>query len=75
MRADNPTLRSVAEMTGGSFHEAPSAAELRSVFSDIGSQIGFTTAHKVIAWRFLAIGLLFTLAAAGASLLWSGRLV
>ena len=73
--ADKPTLRSVAEMTGGSFHEAPSAAELHSVFADVGSQIGYTTAHKVIAWRFLAIGLLFTLAAAGASLLWSGRLV
>jgi len=73
--ADATTLREVAADTGGTFHTAHSAAELRSVYSNIGSQIGFTTARKVIAWRFLAIGLLFTLAAAAASLLWSGRLV
>jgi Ca-activated chloride channel homolog len=73
--ADATTLREVAADTGGTFHTAHSAAELRSVYSNIGSQIGFTSARKVIAWRFLTIGLLFTLAAALASLLWSGRLV
>jgi Ca-activated chloride channel homolog len=73
--ADKTTLREVADDTGGTFHAASSAEELRSVYSNIGSQIGFTDARKVIAWRFLTIGLLFTLAAALASLLWSGRLV
>ncbi|HEY7047626.1 MAG TPA: VWA domain-containing protein [Jatrophihabitantaceae bacterium] len=73
--ADKTTLRAVANATGGSFHTAASAEELRSVYANIGSQIGYTTAHKVVAWRFLVIGLLFTLAAAGASLLWSGRVV
>src|SRR6266540_4181868 len=73
--ADATTLREVAANTGGTFHTAHSAAELRSVYSNIGSHIGFTPAAQVIAWRFVAIGLLFTLAAALASLLWSGRLV
>jgi Ca-activated chloride channel homolog len=73
--ADKSTLRGVADATGGTFHTAASSEELRSVYSNIGSQIGFTTEQKVIAWRFLVIGLLFTLAAAGAALLWSGRLV
>jgi Ca-activated chloride channel family protein len=73
--ADKTTLRAVAEATGGTFHTAASAEELRSVYSNIGSQIGFTTEHKVIAWRFLVVGLLFTVAAAAAALLWSGRLV
>ncbi len=73
--ADKTTLRAVADATSGTFHTAASAEELKSVYSNIGSQIGYTNAHKVIAWRFLAIGLLFTLAAAGAGLLWSGRLV
>jgi len=73
--ADKTTLRSVADATGGTFHTAASAEELRSVYSNIGSQIGYTTTHKVVAWRFLVIGMFFTLAAAGASLLWSGRLV
>lgn len=72
--ADKATLHAVADATGGTFHTAASAAELRSVYANIGSQIGYTTAHKVIAWRFMVIGMLFTLAAASASLLWAGRL-
>jgi Ca-activated chloride channel family protein len=71
---DPQTLRAVADATGGSFHGAESATELKSVYADIGKQIGYEKVNKIIAWRFLAIGLLFTLAAAGASLLWAGRL-
>ena len=72
--ADKTTLHAIGDATGGSFHTAASGEELKSVYSNIGSQIGYTTAHKVVAWRFLVIGLLFTVAAAAASLLWSGRL-
>lgn len=72
--ADKTTLHAIADATGGSFHTAASAEELKSVYSNIGSQIGYTTAHKVVSWRFLMIGLLFTVAAAATSLLWSGRL-
>jgi Ca-activated chloride channel family protein len=73
--ADKPTLSALARATGGSFHTAASEGELRAVFKDIGSQIGYTTTHRDVSWRFLAIGLLFALAAAGASMLWAGRLL
>ncbi|MDT4938930.1 MAG: Ca-activated chloride channel [Pseudonocardiales bacterium] len=73
--ADKTTLNVLARSTGGSFHTAASVEELTSVYKDIGSQIGYTTTHRDISWRFLAIGVLFTLAAAAASMLWSGRLV
>ena len=72
--ADKPALRALAQGTGGSFHTAASAQELQTVYKDIGSQIGYTTKHRDISWRFLMVGVLFTLAAAGASMLWSGRL-
>ena len=72
--ADKTTLNRLADDTGGSFHTATSAEELRQVYQDIGSQIGYTTAEREISWRFLAAGLLFAIAAAGLSLLWSGRL-
>jgi Ca-activated chloride channel homolog len=71
---DKPTLRALAESTGGSFHTAATAGELQSVYKNIGSQIGYTTAQRIVSWRFLAIGLFFVLAAAVASLLWAGRL-
>lgn len=73
--ADKPSLEQLARATGGSFHTAVSEQELKSVYSDIGSQIGYTTVKRDISWRFLAVGLLFALAAAGTSLLWSGRLI
>ena len=71
---DLQALQTLASGTHGSFHTAHSAQELKTVFSDIGSQIGYTTVHRDISWRFLAIGLLFTMAAAGTAMLWGGRL-
>jgi Ca-activated chloride channel homolog len=73
--ADNATLRGIAEQTGGSFHTAASEQELKSVYTDIGSQIGYTTSHRDISWRFLFTGLLLLFAAGGTAMLWSGRLV
>lgn len=73
--ADTVTLSRLARDTGGAYHAAHSVQELQSVYADIGSQIGYTTHHRDISWRFLAVGLLFALAAGGASMLWSGRLM
>ncbi|MCL2781858.1 MAG: VWA domain-containing protein [Actinomycetia bacterium] len=73
--ADKAALRTLASQTGGSFHTATTESELRKVYANIGTQIGYVTVHKVDSWRYLLLGLLFTLAAAGMSLLWGGRLV
>ncbi|MGI8881355.1 MAG: VWA domain-containing protein [Jatrophihabitans sp.] len=73
--ADTKTLAALADLTGGTFHTAVSEQELSKIYQDLGSQIGYRTVRKDVSWRFLAIGLLFGMAAAGASLLWGGRLV
>jgi len=73
--ADDAALQQIAQSTGGSFHTAHSEQELSSVYKDIGSQIGYTTKHRDISWRFLFAGLLFLFAAGGAAMLWAGRLV
>jgi Ca-activated chloride channel family protein len=72
--ADDQTLQAIADSTGGSFHTATSEQELASVYKDIGSQIGYTTKHKDVSWRFMLGGLLFLFAAAGAAMTWAGRL-
>lgn len=72
--ADDAALNQIAQQTGGSFHTATSVQELESVYRDIGSQIGYTTTHRDISWRFLMTGVLIMLAAAASSMLWSGRL-
>jgi Ca-activated chloride channel homolog len=72
--ADTQTLSAIAHQTGGSFHTAASVEQLRSVYADIGSQIGYTTQQRDISWRFLLGGLVSLFAAGAAALLWSGRL-
>jgi Ca-activated chloride channel homolog len=72
--ADKKSLSDLAEATGGTFHTAASAEELKAVYKDIGSQIGYTTAQRDISWRFMIAGLLAAVSAAAVSLLWAGRL-
>lgn len=72
--ADKPTLRGLAQSTGGTFHTAASVEELQSVYRDLGSQIGYTKKDKDISWRFLLFGTMLAIAASATSLLWSGRL-
>jgi len=45
------------------------------VYQNIGQQIGYTTKQRDVSWRYMTVGLLVLLAAAGTSMLWSGRLV
>ena len=73
--ANKTQLRSIADATGGSFDTAVSESQLRKVYSDIGSKIGYTTEHRDISYRFLVAGLLVLFGAGASSMLWSGRLV
>lgn len=71
---DGDTLREVASRTGGSYHAAATASELREVYADIGSSVGYRTEQQDVSYRFIGLGLLFGLATAGTSLLWFSRL-
>jgi Ca-activated chloride channel family protein len=72
--ADGPTLRQVAEETGGTFYEAASGEELRQVYEDIGSSVGYRTERREISARFIGLALAAAAAAAAASLTWFARL-
>ncbi len=71
---NRPALRSIAESTDGRFFEASSASELKKVYSDIGSSVGYRTERKEATALFVGLGLVFALAAAAGSLLWFSRL-
>jgi Ca-activated chloride channel family protein len=71
---DRQALEGLAETTHGFYYEAASADALKRVYQDMGSSIGFRTVAKEIGQWFVAVGLLFALAAAGLSLLWTSRL-
>jgi Ca-activated chloride channel family protein len=67
-------LRAIAETTGGQAFEASSASQLKAVYAGIGHSIGFRTETRDNSRVFVALGLLFALAAAGTSLVWFARL-
>jgi Ca-activated chloride channel family protein len=74
MQLDEPTLREVARMTGGEYHHAGSAEELRSVYQDLGSRLQVQTRETEITALLAMIAAIVVLAAASLSLLWFGRL-
>jgi Ca-activated chloride channel family protein len=67
-------LAAVADATGGHAFEATTAKELRKVYADIGSSIGYRTEQREITSWFVGLALAFALAAAAGSLLWTSRL-
>lgn len=71
--ADPVTMQAVAEATDGSFFEAATAGELRSVLDDIQTRVGFTTEEREVVLWFVTAAFLLVLAALAASMLWSGR--
>src|SRR3954447_1572625 len=72
---DRATLKKIAEETGGSYSQAASAAELERVYSDLGSQIGYTTEPKDVSVWFVRGGVLLALLGAVLSLFWTNRLI
>jgi Ca-activated chloride channel family protein len=71
---DGQTLRAVAEETGGGYHEAATSAELRAVYEDIGTSVGYRLEKQDISARFIGFGLLLAVAAAVGSLRWFARI-
>lgn len=71
---DTATLQQIAETTGATAFDAPTADELRVVYEDLESRVGWTDEQQEVTWLFAAAALLAVVAAAGLSVLWFGRL-
>ena len=71
---DRQSLQKLADTTKGHYYEAASVGELKKVYQDMGSSIGYRTKPREITQWYLGLGLLFALGAAGMSLLWTSRL-
>jgi Ca-activated chloride channel homolog len=70
-RADLPTLQAVAKQTGGTFHNAEDADQLREVFADLPKDVATQKQLTEITWLFAALGALLAATAIGASMRWS----
>jgi Ca-activated chloride channel homolog len=71
---DPETLAAVAERTGGKFFEAADENALRSVYDEIGSQVGVKKEQRELTVAFTAAGAALLLVGAALSTLWFARI-
>ncbi|RZS89653.1 Ca-activated chloride channel family protein [Motilibacter rhizosphaerae] len=72
---DAAALAELASTTSGHAYQARSGSELRSVYADIGSQVGYRLERHSVAAGMTGFALLAALAAGAAALVWSPRRV
>jgi Ca-activated chloride channel family protein len=70
---DRETLAAIAETTGARFFEAPTADDLRAIYDNLGSRVGFTEEEQEVTQAFAAAGLLFVLGGAAFAAHWFNR--
>lgn len=73
--ADPVTMAQVAELTSGTFFEADSGDELKGIYEDIGTTVGYEIEQRDNGGPILASGVVALMAALGLGLLWNGRLL
>ena len=73
MRLDEPTLREVARMTGGEYHYAGTADDLRSVYRKLGSRLQVQKRETELSGALAFVAAILVVAAALLSMLWFGR--
>lgn len=74
VRVNEEALEAIADATNGESFEAASEEELKSVYENIGSSVGYVTEFHEIGRWFVGAGLLFLLGSSALSLLWFQRL-
>jgi Ca-activated chloride channel family protein len=74
MRLDEPTLREVARMTGGEYHHAGTAENLRSVYQNLGSRLQVMPREIDLTGPLALVAALLLLVAASLSVIWFVRI-
>ena len=71
---DKAALKSIASDTGGQYYSAASEGQLKAVYDNIGSSVGFVTEQREISTWFIGAALLLLLVTGAFSLIWFQRL-
>lgn len=74
VNVNTEALAAIARSTGGTAFTAASESQLRKVYEDIGSSVGFALEFREIGLWFVGFALLMLFFSSGFSLLWFSRL-
>jgi Ca-activated chloride channel family protein len=67
---DEPTLRQIAEMTGGTYYSASSAGELQEVFEELPTYLITKEEIMEVSVAFAAVGALLAAIAVALAMMW-----
>lgn len=70
---DTATLEEIAEMTGGQYFAAPTSDDLRDIYDQLGSVVGYDEEQREITTWFVGAALPLLLIGAGLSMRWFAR--
>jgi Ca-activated chloride channel family protein len=73
--ADPKTMAEVAAATGGASFEAFTGDELRAVYDDIGSRVGYNLEWRDSSAWFMTAAVALLFASLAAALVWTGRIL
>ena len=73
LQLDEPTMRHVAQLTGGEYHHAATAEALRSVYQKLGSTLQVSKRDTELTALLATAAALLLVAGAGMSVMWFGR--
>lgn len=68
---DEETLASIAELTGGTYHRAEDADELKRVFKDLPNDVAVQKEEREVSVAFVAMGALAAMLGVALSLVWN----
>jgi Ca-activated chloride channel family protein len=71
---DRETLEKIADTTGAKAFDAPTAEDLKAVYDNLESRVGYTEQRQEVTFALVAAGLLLVVVGAGLSAVWFGRL-
>ena len=77
MNDDPPVVEAIfvrVSVSGGTSFDAPTAEDLKSVYDNLQSRVGYTEERQEVTFALVAAGLLLVLVGAGLSAVWFGRL-
>lgn len=73
VRLDEDTLKDVSQMTRAEYFYAGTAEDLMKVYESLSSKLVVERKETEVSALFAALGVLFSVLAAGLSVLWFGR--
>lgn len=71
---DTAAMKQIAQISGGDFHTAHSAAELKKVYEQLGEQIGYEVVHKDASRPWVIAGTIVVMLGAAVAVALSGRI-